>query len=375
VVALFWVCAMLLLLNWAIYPLALYLMSRFVRQPVFRDPETWPPVSVLISARNEEAFIAARLSNLLESDYAGPLEILVGSDVSEDATDSIVSGFSADNRVMLFRSEGRVGKSHMLQLLAERASGEIFVFTDGDTIFRPDTLTELVRPFTDPAVGMVDGNRRNSLEDETCESVYWKYEKWIRAQLSRLGTVLGATGAVYALRRSSFHPLGIQRSDDFELGVMVRMTGWRAVFNPGAVAVEPAPDDYRQFQRMARIISWMCSSGVIMFFMALGRGRIGLALQLFVHKFIRWVTAILLVLLTISAGVLWAIPFYRIIFLLLTAFHVLAAAGLALRDVLPGKLLFPFYFWLMSLSTAWGVIRAIAGRPSRTWERSEEMKA
>jgi cellulose synthase/poly-beta-1,6-N-acetylglucosamine synthase-like glycosyltransferase len=371
---LFWVAAGLVLLNYALYPLFLLLLGHLKPGREKPAPQPPPDVSVMIAVRNEEKHISSRIDNLLASDYPGSIEILVGSDASDDATDAIAASRAADG-VRLFRSDVRAGKPRILQMLAVEARASVFVFTDADTVFGPDTLSQLVAPFSDPSVGCVDGSRQNSLGGETCESVYWRYERWIKSLCSRIGAVLGATGAVFALRREAYEPLAPDRSDDFELAVMARILGFRAVFNPAAVAMEPAPDDSLQYRRMVRIVSWMSVSGIKLFARAFSAGRMGLALQLVVHKMTRWLTGYIVICATIAAAFLWAVPFYRIALLAMIAFHLLAAAGALLRGRLPGKLLFPYYFWLMNWASMVGIARAAAWRPVETWDRAARRRA
>ncbi len=365
---LFAVSAGLLFLHYAGYPLVLALAAGLTGRRRGGEPAEGGPmkVSVLISARNEERHMAARIENLRAQDYEGPVEILVGSDASTDGTDRIVSGFDG---VRLLRSETRSGKPRMLQALRRMATGDVLVFTDADTVFAPGTIGSLVRPFADPRVGCVDGVRLNSLDGSTCESTYMKYERWIKRMCSSFGAVLGGTGAVFALRASAFSPLAEDRSDDFELAVMARMQGFGCVCAPGAVAVEPSPDDRAQYRRMVRIVSWMSGSGLRMFAMALSRGRAGLALQLLVHKILRWISGYLLVTATVCAGLLSAAAPFSCIFWLLMAFHTLALAGLLLGDAMPGPAKFPFYFWVMNLASMVGFARMVMGRPVETWDR------
>lgn len=373
-VALFWICLLLFLSSWMIYPLALALLAAFRKKygPSWDDPASWPSVSVLIAARNEEEVIGARIENLLEQDYRGSMEILVGSDSSSDSTDGIVDSF-ASGGVVLHRSPVRIGKPLMLKELSELASGEILVFTDSDTVFARDTVRMLVAPYAHPEVGCVDGSRRNSLDRETCESIYWRYERSVKSLCSRLGAVLGATGAVFSVRKDLFAPVSPGRGDDFELAVMTRLQGYDCVFNQDAVAMEPSPDDARQYRRMVRIVSWMVVSCLILMGRALRRGRIGLFLQLSFHKLLRWLSGFFMIATTMLAGILSGGEGpYLAIFLLLCLFHVSAAVGLVLRDRLPSKVLFPYYFWLMNGAAIDGILRALSGNPVETWEKGKD---
>ncbi|MEN8209537.1 MAG: glycosyltransferase, partial [Candidatus Fermentibacteria bacterium] len=330
-----------------------------------------PSVSVLIAARNEEAVIASRIRNLFEQDYEGSVEILVGSDSSDDETDAIVASFS-EKGVILRRSEERIGKPLMIKKLLEISSGEIIVFSDADTVFAPSTITELVLPFSTPSVGCVDGSRRNSLDDDTCESIYWKYETAIKKMCSSAGAVLGATGAVFALRRDLFAPLSDRRADDFELAVMTRIQGWSCVFNENAAASEPSPGDAEQFRRLVRIVSWMFVSAVLLMGKALKKRMFPLFLQLLVHKILRWFSGLLLAAATVLAAFLSNGQLYLIMFILLCLFHSAAAAGWMFKRHMPSKLLFPYFFWLMSIAAIDGILRLMSGNPVETWENKSK---
>ena len=366
--AYFWIVLGLSSASWFIYPLFLCLLAFFRKNAPWIEPSEWPSVSVLVAARNEEGVIGRRIENLLDQDYPGRLEILIGSDSSDDATDEIVKTF-AINGVVLFRSQERMGKPLIMQELLSHSNSDIIVFTDADTVFAADAVKELVLPYSNPGTGCVDGSRMNSLDGTTCESAYWKYEKIIKKLCSRFGAVLGATGAIFSLRRNLFMPAAPNRADDFELAVMTRIQGYSCVFNERAIAVEPSPDDSSQYRRMVRIVSWMLISCVLLMGKALKKGKIFLFLQLLVHKMLRWISGVLIICATVLSGFLVGSPFYTAIFLLMCSFHLLAVAGLFLRNMLPSKLLFPYYFWLMNFASIDGIFRTLTGNPVEIWEK------
>ncbi len=368
---LFWAALGIFLTPWLIYPVLLICVSAAIRKyssDSWKVPDKWPSVSVLIAARNEEAVIESRIRNLLEQNYDGSIQILIGSDFSDDLTDSIAAGF-ADQGVILWRSTERIGKPLMIAELLKLADGSILVFSDADTVFSTDTVRELVLPFSDTSVGCVDGSRRNSLNHQTCESIYWKFETIIKRLCSRFGAVLGATGAVFALRKSLYRPLTPRRADDFELAVMTRIQGYSCVFNGNAIAMEPSPDDSAQYRRLVRIVSWMLPSAVILMGRSLKKGKFLLFLQLLVYKIMRWLSGVLLITISVLAGFLAGEGLlYFILFVLICLFHTVAAAGLALKHQMPSKLLFPYYFWLMSFAAIDGILRILIGNTVETWE-------
>lgn len=369
----FWIVLGLFLTPWFIYPSFLIGISMLFRKysSSWTKPDEWPAVSVLIAARNEEAVIASRIRNLLEQNYEGSIEILIGSDSSDDGTDIAAGAFKGQG-VILHRSEERIGKPRMIKELLKLSSGEIIVFSDADTVFAPFTITELVTPFSNASVGCVDGSRRNSLDADTCESIYWKYETAIKKLCSYSGAVLGATGAVFALRRDLFMPLSERRADDFELAVMTRIQGWSCVFNENAIASEPSPGDAEQFRRLVRIVSWMSVSAVLLMGKALKKRMFPLFGQLLVHKVLRWFSGILLAAATVLAGFLSGGQFYLILFTLLCLFHATAVAGWLFKRYMPSKLLFPYFFWLMSIASIDGILRVLSGNPVETWEKKSK---
>lgn len=367
----FWLLFGLSILSWLLYPLALILTGLFRGRRSWPQPAVWPPVSVLVAARNEERTIGRRIENLLGQDYPGPVEILIGSDASEDGTDRVVDSYR-ERGVTLHRSTVRSGKPGLIRQMFPLSRGEILVFTDADTEFAPDTLRQLVLPYaSDPRVGCVDGSRQNSLSGGSCESVYWRYERAVKQVCSRLGAVLGATGAVFSLRRSAFQPLTPNRADDFELAVMARVLGFTCVFNRAAVAAEPSPDDERQYRRMVRIVSWMMVSCLLLMGRAISHGRVALFLQLLVHKLLRWLTGLFLAAATVLGGLLAGTETpVAVLFWGMLTFHALAVTGFLLRRKLPSRLLFPYYFWLMNTASLEGIFRTVSGHPVETWEKS-----
>lgn len=353
----------------AVYPAALFLLAALFGKRSSPGLAVFPRVSCLVAARNEAGCIAARLDNLLLQDYPQDrLEIIVGSDASSDQTEAIVGSY-ASKGVLLYRSGERAGKSDIMIRLRDLATGEILVMTDANTVFRGDTVRRLVEPFSDPSVGCVDGSRRNSLDEGTCESAYWRYETLLKKLCGKLGAVLGTTGAVFALRKEAFMPAGPKRADDFELGVMVRMQGKRCVYNGNAVALEPSETDSSQYRRMVRIVAQYFGMAVRFFFMALFRGRFGLALQLLVHKILRWQIGAFALIGSVCLFILRdAGTFYQVLWFLSLGFHALALAGAWLGKKLPTPLLLPFYFWLMGISAIHGTIKLLLRGPTLLWD-------
>lgn len=368
---LFWISVVLILIPMVFYPIFMFILGALFRRRKQFSFQEYPFVSVMVAARNEERCISDRILNLLEQDYpADRFEILVASDVSTDNTDSIVQSFR-DPRIRFLRSEERLGKSALMVRLSRMAEGEILVFTDANTQFRTNTVRELVEPFADPAVGCVDGSKQNSLNNVTCESIYWRYEQRLKALGSRLGAVLGATGAVFAVRKSLYEPPDPARADDFETAVTTRIKGYLCVYNAEAVAAEPTPDNSSQYHRLVRIVSWMMGSAFKLLWKALKAGRIGLFIQLAVHKILRWNMGFFAITATIAGVALGFFDsFSNYLFISVIAFNLIALMGKLSRGVLPSIFRLPFFFWLMCIASLRGVLKAITSKSAAIWDHS-----
>jgi biofilm PGA synthesis N-glycosyltransferase PgaC len=256
---LFWLLAVGVAYSYVGYPLLLLILARIrPAPPVTRAPIT-PRLSVVVAAHNEEAAIEARIRNLLDSDYpADLLEVIVASDGSDDGTDEKVRGVG-DPRVRLVRLDGPRGKPNALNHAVPQCRGEIVVLADARQRFAPDALKELAACFADPAVGAVSGELHIEAPEGSPEGVgfYWRYEKLIRRAESRLGSVVGATGAIYAIRRELFRPLDPATIlDDVSLPLTVANAGYRVLFEPRARAFDRLSDRAGQeFRRKVRTLA------------------------------------------------------------------------------------------------------------------------
>ena len=204
-----------------------------------------PPVTVVVAAWNEEAVIERRLRNLLELDYPGEeLELVVASDASTDRTDEIVERVAAeDPRVRLVRCP-RGGKVAAQDLAVQGASGEVVAFSDANATWAPDALRKLVRNFADPDVAYVMGQLRlQSGEGDNREGAYWRYEVWLRAQESKLGSVTGGYGSIYAVRRGDYLEVDPRFGHDLAFPYRMVQRGRRAVYEPEALAFEKPSRD------------------------------------------------------------------------------------------------------------------------------------
>jgi poly-beta-1,6-N-acetyl-D-glucosamine synthase len=238
------------------YPALLALAARGSRPHQKRDCE--PTVSVIIPAYNGESFLAAKLRSVLSLDYPkNKLEILVVSDGSTDRTDELAAEFELEG-VRLLRVE-RGGKPAALNTAIPTVNGEILLLTDVRQILAKDSLRLLVRSFADPAVGVVSGelvisNTKGGAEAEI--GAYWRFELWIRDRLSQIDSMFGATGAIYAMRRSLAVTIPTDMLlDDMYLPLSAYFKGYRLVMEREAKAYDIPTSREAEFRRKVRTLA------------------------------------------------------------------------------------------------------------------------
>jgi len=220
-----------------------------------------PKVTIVIAAWNEAEQLGARIENCLRQQYPiEQLDMVVVSDGSTDGTEGVVRRFDP-SRVTLVALAERHGKAVALNHGVSASSGEIIVFSDARQRFAPDAVAKLVSNFADPNVGAVSGELvlETSLGYEGRDGVgqYWRIEKWIRRKEGEIDSVIGATGAIYAIRRELFRPLPLGAVlDDVLIPMRIAMRGYRIAFEREALAFDQVSRNYQEeFRRKVRTLA------------------------------------------------------------------------------------------------------------------------
>jgi poly-beta-1,6-N-acetyl-D-glucosamine synthase len=255
----FWVSAFLIAFTYAGYPICAYLRARSWPLPIRRG-NIFPSISIILAARNEERNLPLKLANLASLVYPEELvEIVVVSDGSTDETNRILSTWEATNRHAVILPE-HVGKAAALNEGMNQSHGEIVVFTDVRQRISPNALKNLVMPFADPSIGCVSGELMLAKDSARSSSdgvgLYWRLEKNIRLWEAQAGSTIGATGALYAVRKSllSSIPMGTIL-DDVYIPLQIARLGYRVIFEPQAVAWDDLrPNAKQEFQRKLRTL-------------------------------------------------------------------------------------------------------------------------
>ena len=371
----FWLSVLLLGYANVGYPALLLLWAR-VRPRPFRKGKAEPRVTMVIAAHNEESTIEARLTNLLSLDYPKDrFNILLGLDGCSDRTAELARHKDSD-RVRVVEFDTRRGKPSVLNALLPMASGDIVVFGDARQRFGRGALKALVAPFADPEVGAVSGEliltEGEGRPLEKGLGLYWRIEKAIRHCESQVGSVVGVTGAIYAMRRALFEPLPKDTIlDDVLAPMRVVRRGFRVVFEPLARAYDKAPSSLSgEFARKVRTIS-----GNFQLFARetwlLGFGN-PLLLQTLSHKGLRLLTPLLL-LMSLGANLLLLDrPLFQLILLAQVAFYLTAIFGHSLRHLKIPGLGVPYVVCMLASATALAFFRHASGQQKVTWAREGE---
>jgi poly-beta-1,6-N-acetyl-D-glucosamine synthase len=254
----FWLSIFLICYAYLLYPSWLYLRARLYPRPVQCKP-IFPKISIIIAVRNEKKNLEKKIHNLQKLDYPEELvEILIVSDGSTDQTNDILSNLS-ESRVRSILLPEHGGKAEALNRAIESVNGDIVVFMDARQRVATDSLKMLVESFADSTVGCVSGALMLRDGDGTSPrgvGSYWKMEKAIRYWESSCGSAVGATGALYAVRRNLIPhlPTGLILDDVF-IPMEVARRGARVIFEPRSLAWDDLPPKPKQeFRRKVRTL-------------------------------------------------------------------------------------------------------------------------
>jgi len=357
------------------FPALIYALATIRPRPVKKAPYE-PTVSFIIAAYNEEKAIAEKLENTLALDYPRDrLEILVASDGSTDRTDEIVvTQFAGE--ATLVAVPGRGGKTLAQNRTVEHARGEILVFSDATTVYRPDTLRKLMENFADPEIGCVSGWVVMGVEQESTihrgRAAYADYEQWLRVYESRFASILGACGAVYSVRRSLYTNLPADVTSDFSQVVKVVEQGYRAVIEPDAVVFEAGEGNAirDELERRTRVATRGLRGQYYVrhFFNPLRHPWF--FFQTLSHRLLRWAVPLFMIVAFVANLFLLDRPLYRVLFMCQLACYLAAALGYFLerRGRRIRVLHIPLYFCVINLAPLLALRSLLRGDKKVVWE-------
>ncbi len=328
----FWLAAALVAYAYIGYAAWLRVRLLWRAHPVLRGFVS-PAVSVVMIVRNEEKILESKLQNLFSLDYPQDLvEIIVVSDGSTDRTEQILQEYSRDPRIKVVVNQLPKGKAGALNDALEIVHGDLVVFTDARQKLDRSAVRLLAENFADPQVGCVSGELMLG-DPATGESgkgfgLYWQVEKQIRELESASGSVVGATGAIYAARRELLtHVPGGTILDDVYLPMHIVRQGKRVVFDARAIAWDSADlGAEREFSRKVRTLSG--NYQLVQFAPWLLSRENPIRFEFVSHKLLRLAIPVALALLLFLSPLLKS-PFYKVIFYAQVIFYGLSLISLA----------------------------------------------
>jgi len=360
------------------YPVLLFILTKFFKHKTVGQADITPKVAMFVSCYNEEAVIERKILDCLALDYPKEnIEFIFISDGSEDRTDEIIRQYQ-DRGIKLVRQEGRLGKTSGLNLGMKETNAEIIVFSDANAMYDPQAVKNLVRNFNDESVGYVVGaalyTDGNDNAAASSENAYWVYEMAIKKMETKLHSVVGGDGAIYAIRRQLYITLEREDINDFVNPLQIIDQGYRGIFEPEAKCFEETAGDFeKEGNRKERIVN-RSFRGLMKVKSVMNPFKTGIfSLEVISHKLLRWLIPAFFMLAALGSIILSLLNIY--------AFHYISILGIAfLWLALYGQLrtqkqdenihpifYYPYYLMLVNIRSLFGVIAALRGNIQITW--------
>jgi len=335
----FWISVLLIAQTYIVYPLLLVMLDKIIKNHVHLPAMSYTPeISVLMAVFNEESVIRKKIDSLFSSEYPrGKIEVLVGSDSSDDSTISILTELQTTySELHVVDFTDRVGKAAIINKLSSLAKGEILILTDANVIPEKNTILKLVQNFSNSSVGLADtrlintGIKKDGIS--LPEVAYLSMEMKLKNIEGRLwGTMMGPFGGFYAVRKASYEPLSKNiLADDFRICMNVIRKGEKAISDPEAIVYEDVSNSLsEEFSRKVRISAGNFQNLKHFAFLLLKPFRIW-SFCFISHKMLRWLTPFLWLIVILTNILLIKSSFFfalliilQLIFLLLPAFDFL----------------------------------------------------
>lgn len=370
-VILFWIFLGLIVFIYIGYPLILWVLASIKHKEQGIEKKFEPIVTFIIAAYNEEKAIEQKLKNTMTLDYPSQkMEIIVASDGSTDRTDEIVKKY-INSGVRLVSPGKRVGKTECQNIAAKEAKGDVIIFSDANSIYEEDAIKMLVRNFADHRVGCVGGRLRYAVKGASAqsESLYTKYESYIKSLETKVCSPIGVDGGIYAIRKALFIPLEKDIVSDLIEPILIYKNGWKVSYDKEALITERLSASMESsIARRVRIVTGaLYGLKYIKDILNPFRWRF-FAFEIISHKVLRWLQPFFLIAIFISnIFLLDKLPFL-VFFLLQLLLYVCGVLGLIFERMTFFKL--PAYFLGMNFALILSWINIIKGKKFVVWETS-----
>lgn len=376
----FWLSILLIGFSYIIYPILIALAAKtFGRSQIVKEISEvtqWPEVAVVIAAFNEEQDIKQRVENLLAQDYpSDKITYLIGSDGSTDNTNQILAQFS-DSRLNAQLFEVNRGKASVLNNLIELVKQPIVIFSDANTHFETDAIKRLVAHFENDRVGAVCGelNLYNVGDNDNKDSTYWRYEQFLKDKEGQLNALLGANGAIYAIRTHLYTPIPVNTVvDDFLIVMNVAKEKYSIVYDKSALAHEEiAPSIAEESKRRIRIGTGNYQAFTRLYW-ALNPFIGWRFFSYFSHKVLRWFTPHLMIMTLMCNVILIGNTFYNTTLLIQIIGYSIAIWGQKTSnkgESIPSSIALLTFFVSMNFALLQGFYRFAFKNVKGTWQRT-----
>lgn len=392
---LFWVCIGLVVYTYLGYGILAWIFVKIrtllgISFPTPNDPAFQPKVTLAIPAYNEMSCIEAKIKNSFNLDYpADKLEVLFVTEGSNDGTTEYVQSLmSTYPNLRIIGGTERKGKIEAMNMAVKTITTPIVIFTDANTTLNKDVIKNIVRHFKDEKVGAVAGEKRIQVDDSEAaagagEGLYWKYESFLKKLDTKLYSVVGAAGELFAVR-TNLHGTVEKDTllDDFMISLRVAADGYRVIYEPEAYAIErPSFSMQDEMKRKIRIAAGGFQSIARLGFLWNIFKYGWLSFQYVSHRAMRWAVApfclplifALNLAIVLMEGMTEPVTLYKVLMVAQVVFYVLAIIGYWLENrKIRVKLLFvPFYFSFMNYCAIRGYNRYRNGITSGIWEKAK----
>lgn len=381
----FWIFLFAILYAYIGYTLLLHLFSMarkiFGRRKPALPADYEPAVTLLIPAFNEADYVVAKVRNSAELNYPGEkLQIVWVTDGSTDNTSVLLNHYPG---ITIMHEKERRGKVHAMNRCMKTIDTPLVVFTDANTMLNREAIREIAGLFSDENTGCVTGEKRISGPDmqravDAGEGLYWKYESRIKRLESENGSVMGAVGELFAVRRELYLPVKEDTLlDDFTISMQILQKGYRIRYAPGAWGTETASLNIREeIKRKSRIAAGGVQALTRMTDL-LNPFRFGRISFMYIsHKVLRWTLVpfafplifMLNLLIILQPGINAT---YIVLFILQCVYYLLVLTGAMLHSVRPGirALFVPYYLFIMNYAVIKGFFQFLGGHYSVNWQK------
>jgi len=341
------------------------------------------PVTIIITAYNEEKVLKEKIENTLTLDYPpDKLTILFVTDGSADNSEKIISGYSS---IKLLHQPERQGKYAAIKRAMKIVGTPIVIFSDANSILNSKCIKNIVSHYSDKKVGGVAGEKKIMIDQNAssvglAEGIYWQYESVMKKLDADFYTVVGAAGELFSIRTALFKEFDNDLIlDDFVISMQVCLQGYKIDYEPGAYASEsPTISLFEEEKRKVRI-----SAGAFQSFRYI-KGCMNifkypkLSFQFISRRFLRWffcpwmlVFLLITNIIIVSEG-MHGFFYNWILYAQIISYLIVLSGWIYIRNGKnAGLLIVPFYFVFMNYCLVRGFFNFLSGKQTVLWEKSK----